>query len=66
MSFVKDVVNEFINCNSHFYCPLWVELHGGGDFHIMLLSSFEFFEVGCIRELEKLHNEELQISDFLR
>ena len=31
----------------------------------MLLSSFEFFEVGSIRELEKLHNEDLQNSDFL-
>jgi len=30
----------------------------------MLLSSFEFFEVGNIRELEKLHNEDLQNSDF--
>ena len=66
LSFVKTGVNEFMNCNFYFYCPVWVEL-GRGDLHIMLLSSFEsfeFFEVGSIRELEKLHNEELQNSDF--
>ena len=30
----------------------------------MLLSSFEFFEVGRIRELGKFHTRELQNSDF--
>jgi hypothetical protein len=63
LSFVKAGVNEFINSNFHYYCPVWMEL-GRGDLHIVLLSSFEFLEVGSIRELEKLRNEELQNSDF--
>lgn len=63
VSFVKAGVNECINFNFHLYCPLWVELRRG-DLHIMLLSSFEFSDVGSIRELGKFYNEELQNSDF--
>jgi hypothetical protein len=56
VSFVKTGVNEFINCNFHFYGAVWGEL-GIGDLHIMLLNIFEFCEVGSIRELEILLNE---------